>query len=85
MKKPFNLQTSTEKEREKLAEMIAESMKDVVYANANLRATQIVQSIFRLSDIKDLDKFDITYNIQFDGGAIKSFIGNIRRKKEKNK
>jgi len=83
MKKSFNMQETTEEERNKLIEMISETLKDIVYANADERAKQMVQSIFRVSEIKDSDNINITYNIDIGGGTLRAFLGKIRRKKVK--
>ena len=85
MKKPFNLQTSTEKEREKIIEIITEDMKGIVYANAETHATNLVKRIFSLSEIRDSDDFEVTYNIKLGGGYLRAALGKIRRKKEKSK
>ena len=83
MKKPFNLQKTTEEEREKLTELLSEMMKDIVYANAHMRAEQVIHHMFRVTEIKDTDNFNITYNVNIGGGTIRATLGKIRRKKEK--
>ena len=63
--------------------MFSEMMKDAVYANAHMRAEEIIQSIFRVTEIRDTDNFNIVYTINLGGGVIRTALGKIRRKKEK--
>ena len=83
MKKSFNMQETTEGERNQLIEMLAETMKDMIYANADERAKQFIKSLFVISEIKDEDSIDMTYNIKMSGGTLRAFLGKIRRKKVK--
>ena len=77
--KRFQMSLTTEEEREKIIEMLAATMKDLVFAQGTIKARELVRKMFDFN-VNDKDIFHITYNIEISGGLLLAFLGKIRRK-----
>ena len=78
----FKIRITTEEEREKIALMLADMFKDIVYINALEKARGLVKSIFDFN-MQKIEEYKINYTFEITNEMLNTFLGKIRRKKEK--
>ena len=78
----FKIRITTEEEREKIALMLADIFKDIVYINALRKARELVKSIFDFN-MQKIEEYKINYTFEITNEMLNTFLGKIRRKKEK--
>ena len=76
--KRFQMSLTTEEEREEIIKLVAGMMKDLVFANAEPKARELIRKMFDFN-VSDQDTFHICYNIEIGGGLLRAFLGKIRR------
>lgn len=78
----FKIRITTEEEREKIALMLADMFKDIVYINALGKARELVKSIFDFN-MQKIEEYKINYTFEITNEMLNTFLGKIRREKEK--
>jgi len=78
--KPLKEYTS-EEERELIAQELAETMKDIVYQNALMRARGYVKDIFSFNT-ESFEDITIAYTFIINDNVLKGFLGRARRKQD---
>ena len=76
--KRFQMSLTTEEEREEIIKLVAGMMKDLVFANAEPKARELIRKMFDFN-VSDQDTFHIHYDIDISGGLLRVFLGKIRR------
>lgn len=81
-KKPeFDMAMTTEEEREQMAMLLSEMIRDYVYAHSEDRARMLIRKAFNFN-MNVTDTLHVEFSIEVNGGLLNSFRGKIRRKKK---
>ena len=72
----------TAEEKQHVIVKLAEYMKDVVFINAHEKAEEAFKHNV-LEEMNGVDRLNIQYDIQFDGGIIAQILGDYRRNPDK--
>ena len=74
------LKNATEKERAKVARRLAGVIKDLVFANAHIKAEEMIRKLYTLNISPD-GTLTMNYTISLNGDVVRLLLAGIRRKK----